>query len=101
MRVYPIGRTGQQCNKIFPGYCLHGGRQRLQIVLVDHGQNLIHLIGKYFIQYMYIKTVPRLHLIQVRKKLCTGQSPVSGQDAVTSRPADGQPGSLQMTDTGL
>ena len=63
--------------------------------------DLIDLIGEGFVKYAYHKSIAVVKQIEVAEELCTGQSAVSGEDAVGRFTADREGTALDMTDGDL
>ena len=96
MGIDTVGRTGEQCHMIFARHYLQRLFQCLHIVLVYHIQDLIHLVGKGLIQYMDVKHIALVELVDIGKKSCARQPSMRRQNAVGVVPADGKNGSVQM-----
>ena len=92
MRIDTVGRTGHERTVIF----VRIDRKILQMIRQDN-PNLIHLVAERTIQHLKLKRISLLQLINVCKKLCRRESPVSGDHTVRPLPADRQGGALDMS----
>ena len=90
MAVHPIGCTGKEGDVVLSLLDLKGFLQCRHVVLVDHGQDLVHFIGKGLIQDVDVDPVALVKLVYIGKQPCAGQASVSCQHTVGAFSSDGK-----------